>query len=141
LTGFKKLFEGLVWKYANAVEGEGNDKAVHNIKADTLNRDIDDFIYNGVTGHRLGEVLSIMHDFGPTMSATESQLTISFTATSRWAGSEEAMTTLVTRYMLDGLMVDWLNVTAPTEAAIYATKLQQDKTNIETELYKRGTPL
>lgn len=141
LTGFKKLFEGLVWKYANAVEGEGNDKAVHNIKADTLNRDIDDFIYNGITGQRLGEVLSIMHDFAPTMSATQSQLTISFTATSRWAGSEEAMTTLVTRYMLDGLMVDWLNVTAPNEAAIYVARLPQDKENIIVELYKKKEPV
>lgn len=134
-------FETLVWKYANSIEGEGNDKAVHNIKSNQADVDIDTLLAENNLYKLLNEVLSIMSDFSPTFAITTNTITVTFTTRNRWAGRDVTLASLVKTYILDGMMVDWLNVTAPSEAAIYVARLPQDKENIIVELYKKKAPV
>jgi hypothetical protein len=83
----------------------------------------------------------MMNDFGSSFTTSGTDYVITFDTRSRWAGSETTLTSLVKNYILDGMMVDWLNVTAPNEAAIYVARLPQDKENIIVELYKKKEPV
>ena len=140
-TVLTKEFEGLVWKYANAVEGDNNDKAVHNIKADSVNDALDSFLNNYNVSKHINEIVSMMNDFGSLFTTSGTDYVITFDTRTRWAGSVTTLASLVKDYILDGMMVDWLNVTAPSEAAIYVARLPQDKENIIVELYKKKAPL
>lgn len=134
----KTEFESWVYKYANALEADG--KSVRNLKADRVDDTLDALLVNNSFDKRLKEVVSIMHDFGAVASASGNNTVVTFNTSGRWAGTVAAVLSLVKTYILDGMMVDWLNVTAPSEAAIYVAKLPQDATDIKVELYTKGAP-
>lgn len=139
-SGVKTEFEVLVYKYANAIDGENNAKSVRNVKSDRNDDAADALLVDESFGRRLKEAVSMMHDFGASATASGGSVTISFEVTSRWSGSEESMQSLVSRYILDGMLSDWFNATAPSESAIYTNRMAQDKTDIITELYAKGAP-
>lgn len=139
-AGIKTEFEVVVYKYANAIEGADNAKAVRNVKSDRIDDTADALLVDNNFDKRLKEAVSIMRDFGATATTTGDNVTIAFVATSRWSGTEASLQSLVKTYILDGMLADWYNPTAPAEAAIYTTKLPQDETNIKAELYTKGVP-
>ena len=138
-TTIATMMEALVWKYANAVDNDGNPKGVRNIKSDRVDDALDSLIVSGAWAKRTNEVVSMVREFAGTVSGTDT-ITIAMTMPTRWNGKQATLQSHVDKYILDGLMVDWFNVTAPTEAAIYITKLQNDVTDITTELYTKGAP-
>lgn len=137
-----KTVESLLWKYGNAIEGAENYKQVWNTKSEHGANAVDGRVQEDGFKKRAMEAIDIMREFivGDIDTATDS-ISVELSMPTRWVGKETLLQSAVDGYVTDGMMADWLNVTAPTEAAIYSTKLQQDKTNIETELYKRGKPL
>ena len=139
-SGVKNEFEVLVYKYANAIDGENNAKSVRNVKSDRNDDAADALLVDESFGRRLKEAVSMMHDFGASATASGGSVTISFVVTSRWAGSEDSLLSLVKRYVLDGMLSDWFNATASSESAIYTNRIVQDRTDIITELYAKGAP-
>lgn len=136
----KAEFEVLTYKYASAIEGDGKPKAVRNIKSDRLDDDADELLVNSSFDRRVDEVVGIMRDFNPITILSAGAITVVFEVTGRWAGREESLSSLVDRYIIDGMLSDWLSTTAPSEAAIYTAKLPQDISDIKVELYKRKAP-
>jgi hypothetical protein len=139
-----KTVESLLWKYGNATEGADNYKQVWNTKAEHGANTVDDRVLTDGFKKRSREAIDILREFivgNINYDVTTGSPSVVLSMPTRWVGKETLLQSAVDGYVADGMMVDWLNVTAPTEAAIYVTKLQQDKTNIETELYKRGIPL
>ena len=139
-SAVKTEFEVMVYKYANAIEGADNAKAVRNVKSDRIDDTADALLVDNNFDKRLKEVVSLMRDFGAAATTTGDNVTITFVATSRWAGTEASLQSLVKTYILDGMLADWFNTSAPTEAAIYTARLPQDATNINVELYTKGVP-
>lgn len=130
----------LVYKYANAIEGADNAKAVRNMKSDRIDDTADALLVDNNFDKRLKEVVSLMRDFGAAATTSGDNVTVAFVTTSRWAGTEAALLSLAKTYILDGMLADWYNSTAPTEAAIYTARLPQDETNMKAELYAKGVP-
>ena len=139
-SGVKTEFEVLVFKYANAIEGADNAKAVRNVKSDRIDDTADALLVDNNFDKRLKEVVGLMHDFGATISTSGDNVTVAFVVTSRWAGNTDTLLSTAKAYILDGMLADWYNASAPTEAAIYITRIQTDVTNLMNELYKKGTP-
>lgn len=130
----------MVYKYANAIEGADNAKAVRNVKSDRIDDTADALLVDNSFDKRMKEVVSLMRDFGASATTSGDNVTITFVATSRWAGTEAALLSLAKTYILDGMLADWYNSTAPTEAAIYTTRVPQDAVSIHSELYAKGVP-
>ena len=139
-SGVKTEFEVLVYKYANAIEGADNAKAVRNVKSDRIDDAADALLVDNNFDKRLQEVVGLMHDFSVNATTSGDNVTIAFVVTSRWSGAESTLQSAAKTYILDGMLADWFNTSAPTEAAIYITRLQTDVTNLMNELYKKGTP-
>ena len=136
----KTEFEAMAYKYANAIEVADNAKAVRNVKSDRIDDTADSLLVDNSFDKRLKEVVSLMRDFGASATTSGDNVTIAFVTTSRWAGTEVSLLSLAKTYILDGMLADWYNSTAPTEAAIYTTRLPQDAVNINSELYAKGVP-
>ena len=134
----KTEFEALTWKYANSIDAENSSKPIHNMKPDRVDDAVDAFVVDAAFDRRMNEVSGFMSDFSATASESNGDVVLTFTVTSRWSGSLPALQSLVKTYVLDGMMAEWLNLTAPGEAAIYTTKLPQDIQDIKAELYKKG---
>lgn len=136
----KTEFEVLTYKYANAIEGADNAKAVRNVKSDRIDDTADALAVDRSFEKRLKEIVGIMRDFSPEESVSGENVTLTFVITSRWSGTAASLQSLVKTYILDGMLAEWFNVTAPTEAAIYTARLPQDITDIKVELYTKGVP-
>lgn len=130
----------MAYKYANAIEGADNAKAVRNVKSDRIDDTADALLVDNSFDKRLKEVVSLMRDFGASATTSGDNVTIAFVTTNRWAGTEVSLLSLAKTYILDGMLADWYNSTAPTEAAIYTTRLPQDAVSIHSELYAKGVP-
>lgn len=133
------LMEALVYKYANMVDNESNPKAVRNIKADIAADTVDQLIAGGYWTRRVNEVIHIMKDFVNSVTDSD-EVAISLSMTNQWNGNTNALQSLACQYVIDGLMADWLTVTAPAEVPMYANKLPQDEDNIRAEIYSKGEP-
>lgn len=136
----KTEFEVLVYKYANAIEGQDNAKAVRNVKSDRIDDVADALLVDNSFDKRLDEVVSLMHDFSVSVNAVGNNMNVAFSVPTRWAGLSDNLLSAAKRYIIDGMMIDWLNVTSPTEAAVYTARLPQDKTDILVELYAKKQP-
>ena len=138
-----KTVESLLWKYGNAIEGAENYKQVWNTKAEHLANAVDGRVLEDGFKKRAREAIDLLREFiyREIDYNDDGDAAVVLHMPTRWVGKETLLQSAVDGYVTDGMMADWLNVTSPTEAAIYSTKLPQDKTNIETELYKRGKPL
>ena len=60
-SGVKTEFEVLVYKYANAIEGADNAKAVRNVKSDRIDDAADALLVDNNFDKRLKEVVGLMH--------------------------------------------------------------------------------
>lgn len=138
-TTIAKTMESLVYKYANAIDNEGNPKGVRNLKSDRIADTVDAFIVNGRIEKRINEVLSIAREFVNSVTGTD-PLSINLNMPDRWNGQQASLQSFVEQYILDGLMADWLSATAPSEAPMYANLLPKDTENIIAELYTKGAP-
>ena len=139
-TEVKTEFEVLVYKYANAIEGADNAKAVRNVKSDRVDDAADALLVDNSFDKRLKEVVGLMHDFEADANTSGDNVTVAFVVTSRWAGNTDTLLSMAKAYILDGMMTDWLNVTAPSEATVYVTRLQSDATDIKVALYAKKQP-
>lgn len=134
--------ESLLWKYGNAMDGDGNYKQVYNIHSQHDADAVDNKVLSDSYKKRVGEVMDLLRDF--TQSVTHDDLnntdTVILAMPSRWQGRQSALQSLVDGYIDDGMMADWLSVTSPSASAEFITRLQRDETNINLELYHKRQP-
>ena len=137
--------ESLLWKYGNGIEGEGNDKAVNNVKSDGGSKAVDAHVLEASCVGRVNEVVEMLYDFSPAVAESSGTYTIGLTMSDRWGGETPTaktatLTAAMKKYILDGMMSDWLNVTAPSEASVYTNKLAGDAREIRNNIYTLNKP-
>lgn len=137
-----KSVESLLFKYGDAIENAENYMQVFNAKAEHGADAVDNRVLSDSFDTRAKEAMELLRDFmeGEITHGTEGNYSVQLSMPSRWIGRGTLLQSAVDRYVEDGMMNDWLNVTAPNEAAIYATRITQDETAINVELYKKGAP-
>lgn len=138
-----KSVENLLWKYGKAIEDADNYKQVYNVQSEHGAHTVDNKVLSDSFVRRSKEAIDLMREFvtGNISYGTDGSPAFVLNMPERWIGKEALLQAAVNRYVEDGMMADWLNVTAPNEAAIYTTRLTQDSTDITVELYKKGRPL
>jgi hypothetical protein len=149
-TQVVKSVEVLLWKYGGAIENNENYKLVYNTKSDSDNNAIDSRLLMDSLQERAHEVCDIMRDYGSEYDDHTIPGTIAIAAemSDRWTGAaatsggnNTTLNDLVMRYVTDGMMADYLNVTAPTEAAVYANRLQSDEQKLKDNIYSLNPPV
>lgn len=138
-----KTVETLLWKYGKTIEGADNYKQVYNTQAEHSADLRDNRLLSDSFITRSREAIDILKDFiSGTISydANDGSPAVVLNMPTRWASQQTLLQSAVNRYVEDGMMSDWLNVTAPTEAAIYNTRLPQDAVDIKVELYAKKQP-
>lgn len=134
--------ETLLWKYGSAIEGADNFKIVYNTKSDRAHNTLDASIIDNSWDTRSDEAIAFLKEFVSQVTTTAStSKVIAMSVTNRWGGNQTALFSLVKKYILDGMMSDWLAVTAPSEAPMYSTRLAEDEMRIKAELYTKKQPL
>lgn len=136
--------ESLLWKYGKAIEGADNYKQVFNTHSQHGVFNVDNKVLSDSFIKRSREALAVLKEFiSGTINydATTGDPSVTLAMPTRWASQQSLLQAAVNRYVEDGVIADWLNVTAPTEAAIYSTRLPQDETDIKVELYAKGRPI
>ena len=111
--------ETLLWKYGSAIEGAENFKQVYNTQSDRTNNTLDARIVNDSWETRTQEAIDLLRDFSPTVTSGTGTLE---------------------RYIVDGMMCDWLNATAPNEAPQYSSRIPNDEKKIKDNIYSLGKP-
>jgi hypothetical protein len=117
-----KNAESLLWKYGVAVENTGVRQA-NNVKSDSDSRPVDSRLISDSMVKRAAKAADLMHDFGATVAPNSMsddrppQPIIRYTVnmSSRWLSSTAILREALEKYILDGIMTDYLNVTAPSE--------------------------
>lgn len=135
--------ESLLWKYGKAIEGDANYKQVFNTQSEHGAYNVDDKVLSDSFVNRSREALEMLKEFisgSINYDATTGDPSVTLSMPTRWASKDTLLQAAVNRYVEDGMMADWLNVTAPTEAAVYTTRLPQDETDIRVVLYAKGRP-
>ena len=133
--------ESLLWKYGNAIEGAENYKQVFNVQSEHGADAVDNQVLSDAFGKRAREAVHSLRDFIiGSVSYSGGNVSVTLSMPSRWGGEASLLNAAVLRYVEDGIMVDWLYATAPSEAAVYAARLPQDETDIKVELYAKKTP-
>lgn len=132
--------ETLLWKYGSAIEGAENFKQVYNTQSDRTNNTLDARIVNDSWETRTQEAIDLLRDFSPTVTSGTGTKTIAMTMSNRWLGSEETLKAALERYIVDGMMCDWLNATAPNEAPQYSSRIPNDEKKIKDNIYSLGKP-
>lgn len=135
-----KSVESLLFKYGAAIEGADNYRQVFNTQSDSTNDTLDEKAMSDTYDARSKEAFSMLKDFGVEVSLAGDVTTVSLSMPSRWNGKTAMLQGALERYIEDGMMADWLNVTAPGESSIYTNRLQQDVADINKELYTKGAP-
>lgn len=135
-----KRVRSLLWKYASAIEGADNYRQVYNVKHDP-DDEADDTVLQASFNARVDELVLLSRDFSPEKSTggqkNLSGWIIEIEVSDRWAGDEDTLLSLFERYIIDGVMADWLSVTSPQEAQVYTARLVADTDAINTELYTK----
>ena len=135
--------ESLLWKYGKSIEGAENYKLVYNTLSEHGANAVDDKVLSNSFVKRSREAIEVLRDFisgNIGYDATTGSPTVTLAMPTRWASRTALLQAAVNRYVEDGMMADWLNVTAPSEAAVYVTRLQSDATDIKVELYAKKQP-
>lgn len=139
--------ESLLWKYGIAVENTGARQA-NNVKSDSGSRPVDSRLLANSMMKRAAKAADIMHDF--SANVTEAQTAdqppvpvIRFTASvsARWLGTATTLKEALEKYILDGIMTDYLNVTAPSEVQMYSSQLADDINAIRKNIYSLKEPV
>lgn len=138
--------ESLLWKYGVMTEGAGV-KQSNNVKSDSGSRTVDGRLLATAMTKRSAKAADIMHDFDATVTETNNSATppvavIRFTVSVslRWLGTQTTLKEALEKYILDGMMTDYLNVTAPSEVQMYSSQLQDDVNAIKKIIYSLGKP-
>lgn len=135
--------ETLLWKYGKSIEGDANYKQVFNTQSEHDTYDVDKKVLSDSFIKRSREAIEMLRDFisgSINYDATTGDPSVTLNMPTRWASKDTLLQAAVDRYVEDGMMADWLNVTAPTEATIFTTRLTQDETDIRIELYAKKQP-
>ena len=135
--------ETLLWKYGKSIEGDANYKQVFNTQSQHGTYDVDKKVLSDSFIKRSREAIEMLRDFisgSINYDATTGDPSVTLNMPTRWASKDTLLQAAVDRYVEDGMMADWLNVTAPTEATIFTTRLTQDETDIRVELYAKKQP-
>jgi hypothetical protein len=104
---------------------------------------VDDKVLSDSFTKRSREAIEVLRDFisgDISYDVHTGNPSVTLAMPTRWASKETLLQAAVNRYVEDGMMADWLNVTAPTEATIFTTRLPQDETDIRVELYAKKQP-
>lgn len=142
-TDMFSTVESLLWKYGKAIEGADNYKQVYNTHSEHSANAVDNKVLTDSFIKRSREALDVLKEFiSGTVSydASTGSPSVTLAMPSRWGSQQTLLQAVVNRYVEDGMMADWLNVTAPSEATIYTTRLPQDTTDIRVELYSKRQP-
>jgi hypothetical protein len=133
--------ESLLWKYGKSIEGAENYKQVYNTHAAHGSNAVDNKVLTDSFVKRSKEAIELMRDFlYQVVYSVDDSTGVTLDMPTRWASNAVLLQAAVSRYVEDGMMADWLNVTAPSEATIYTTRLPQDTTDIRVELYSKRQP-
>lgn len=131
--------ETLLWKYGSAIEGADNFKQVYNTKA-AGNNAVDARVIDDSWETRTEEAIGFLRDFAPTVEATAGSKVVTLNMSSRWGGSQGTLKAALEKYILDGMMHDWLTATAPNEAPMYGNRLAEDEKKIKADVYSLRKP-
>lgn len=135
--------ESLLWKYGKTIEGVDNYKQVYNTHAEHGANAVDNKVLTDAFVKRSREALDVLKEFisgSVSYDVSTGNPSVTLAMPTRWGSQQSLLQAAVNRYVEDGMMADWLNVTAPTEATIYSTRLPQDETDIRVELYTKKQP-
>lgn len=135
-TSLTKSVETLLWKYGNAIEGADNFKQVSNVKTDTVNDKADKRLLDDSYAKRVNKAADIMREYVTDVEGSVIRLALP----NNWGGDQKVLKTLVEDYVTNGMMVDWLNPTAPNEAALYGVALKDAEQSVKSEIYAIGVP-
>lgn len=134
-----KSAESLLWKYGVATENDGNAKQTHNIKADSVGHAVDLRVLGDTFSKRFDQSVDLVRDYLTSVSGADIK-TVALAFSTRWKGSAYTLQDAVTKYILDGMMTDYLIVTAPNEVKMYESQLEDDKKNIVSIIHSLGKP-
>ena len=115
--------ETLLWKYGSAIEGAENFKAVYNTKSDRSKNAVDARVIDDSWETRSQEAIDALRDFAPSVSESAGSKVVTLSISDRWGGSANTLRGAMERYIVNGMMADWLSATAPSEAPMYANQL------------------
>lgn len=135
--------ESLLWKYGKSIEGADNYKLVYNTHSEHGVNAVDNKVLSDSFAKRSREAIEVLRDFisgNVSYNIATGDASVTLNMPTRWASKDTLLQAAVDRYVEDGMMADWLNVTAPTEATIFTTRLPQDETDIRVELYAKKQP-
>ena len=133
--------ESLLWKYGSAIEGADNFKLVYNTKSSRTSNAVDAHVIDDSFETRAQEAIDYLRDFMPEVEETAGAKQITLSMSNRWSGSQKTLKAAMEKYILDGMMNDWLTATAPTEAAIYGARLDDDVNKIKADIYSLRKPI
>lgn len=135
--------ESLLWKYGAAVETTENFKTVYNIQSMSRSNNVDLRVLADSFLTRTREALDMLRDFmsgSISFDSTTGDPSVTINMSARWLGRQDTLQKALNKYVCDGIMFDWLTVTAPTEAAIYSKQLDIDEKEAKSNLYSLGKP-
>jgi len=138
-----KTVESLLWKYGKTIDSDANYRQVYNVHSEHGDNAVDNRVLDDSWKARRVEVVAVMKDFvvETESDATTDDYTITLQMRSRWAGNPDTLKQCVEAYIVDAMMTDWLNVTAPSEQPMYANRLTADTLAVKTEIYTKGEPI
>lgn len=132
--------ETLLWKYGSAIEGAENFKLVYNTKSSKSTNAVDARVIDDSWETRTQEAIDQIRDFSPEVTETAGSKVVTLEMSDRWEGSGQRLKAAMEKYILDGMMHDWLTATAPNEAALYGNRLGEDGKKIKTNAYSLRKP-
>ena len=134
------LMESLLWKYGSSIAGAENFKQVYNTQSSRTSNAVDARVINDSWEMRTQEALDIIRDFSPSVTEVAGEKTVSVQMSARWAGTPLTLKQVLDQYIVDSMMVDWLTVTAPSEAEKYVSRLVFDEKRIKANVYSLKRP-
>lgn len=138
--GIATSMETLLWKYGSAIEGAENFKQVYNTKSSKATNAVDARVIDDAWETRTQEAIDFLRDFAPDVNQTAGSKVVTLQMSSRWGGNQTTLKAAMEKYILDGMMHDWLTATAPNEAALYGNRLADDEKKIRTDAYSLRKP-
>lgn len=143
-AGILREVETLLYKYGSTIEGADNFKQVYNVKSNSAEATEDAQLMTASFKKMAYKFAGVAKEFlqGPISEITSGNETTGYSMTlalsDNWGSSAPMLQQIADKYVEDGMMADWLKVTAPNEAALYSVALKQDEGEIITELYAVG---
>lgn len=132
--------ENLLYKYGKGIEEAENFIKVYNTMSSRAKVSVDAHVIDDSWETRTQNAIDFIRDFNPTVTASAGSKVVSLSMSDRWGGSQPTLKAAMERYITDGMMNDWLEVTAPNEATIYGNRLESDEKRIKNIIYSLGKP-